>query len=115
MELEEQDVRDRLRLELIEAGAEVDQLKETIRALRDELEAQAHGHERALQEQRQAAVDEGRQLQATIEALRDELEAAAAAHAADASVAEQHHEVELRELQSTIQNLRERLEASDGD
>jgi hypothetical protein len=115
VELEDQDARDRLRLELIEVVAEVEQLKETISALRGELEAREYAHELALQELRQAAADEGRQLQATIEVLRGELEAASAARAADASEAERLHGDELRELQATILTLRGRLEGSDGD
>jgi hypothetical protein len=115
VELEDREAEDRLRLELIQAVAEAEELKETIKVLRRELEAREYAHELALQELRQAAADEGRQLQATIEALRSELEAASAARAADASEAARLHEDELRELQETILTLRGRLEGRNGD
>jgi hypothetical protein len=113
--LEDQDARDRLRSALAEALAEGEQLKESIRALRGELEAREHAHKLALQEQRRSVADERRQLEATIQALRDELEAAAATHAAAAWEAKRLHRDEVRELESTIRALRGRLEGSDGD
>jgi len=113
--LEDQDTSDRLRVALAEASAEIEQLKEMIRVLREELEAQEEEHQVALQGQKWSEADERRQLQATIRALREELEASGIAHAASEQEAARLHQDEVRHLQATIRVLRDRLERTDGD
>ncbi len=58
---------------LHDAQREIRQLRETITALRDELEAQAHEKERAVQEAAATADHEIHQLRQTATVLREEL------------------------------------------
>jgi hypothetical protein len=60
LELAQREADDRLQAATAQASAEADQLKEMIATLREELEAQAHRHAEALQEQKQQGADEVR-------------------------------------------------------
>ena len=113
--LEDTDGREHLSSALAVALAEGEQLKETIRALRDELEAREQEHQRVLQEQRRSVADERQQLEATIAELRAQLEASEAEHAAADSEAKRVYRDETAQLESTIRELRRRLEENGGD
>ena len=112
--VEDPDVEERQRAALADALAEGEQLKATIRALRDELEAREHDHQRALQGERRAAADERRQLEEAIGELRSQLEASQADRAAAEQEAKRLGREEMGQLESTIRELRSRLESSNG-
>lgn len=113
--VENQDVQEPPRSALADALAESEQLKETIRALRAELEAREQEHQVALQDQTRSVVDERQQLEATITALRAQLEAAAAEHSVAAQEMKRAHRDEMSQLEATIRELRGRLEEKDGN
>jgi uncharacterized protein YukE len=115
LRLDDQDARERSASALADALAEGEQLKETVRALRDELEAREEEHQRALQEQRRSVADERQQLEATIAALREQLEAVATERAAADAEAKRAYRDEMSQLESTIRELRRLLEEHDGD
>jgi SMC interacting uncharacterized protein involved in chromosome segregation len=115
LRLDDQDAQDRSPSALADALAEGEQLKETVRALRGELEAREQEHQRVLQEQRRAVADDRQQLEATITALRAKLEDATADRAAAEAEVKRVHRDEMSQLESTIRELRRRLEANDGD
>ena len=95
---------------LYEAQTEIRHLKNTIQALRDQLEAMRLGKDDAVQAAIAAGANEARQLQATIAALRTELEQKVFQHADDLEHQKHIASDELRLLRETIAALREELE-----
>jgi hypothetical protein len=95
---------------LYEAQTEILHLKNTIKALRDELEAMRVGKDETVQAAIAAGANEARQLQATIAALRTELERKVFQHADDLERQKHLANDELRLLRQTIAALREELE-----
>ena len=95
---------------LYEARTEIRHLKNTIQALRDELEAMRVGKDEAVQAAIAAGANEARQLQATITALRTELEQKIFQHLDDLERQKHLANDELRLLRETIAALREELE-----
>ena len=95
---------------LYEAQTEILHLKNTIQALRDELEAMRVGKNETVQAAIAAGANEARQLQATIAALRTELEQKVFQHADDLERQKHFANDELRLLRQTIAALREELE-----
>jgi len=95
---------------LYEAQTEIRHLKNTIQALRDELEAMRVGKDEAVQAVIAAGAVEARQLQATIAALRTELEQMVFKHADNLERQKHLASDELRLLRETIAALREKLE-----
>jgi HAMP domain-containing protein len=96
--------------QLYQAQTEIRHLKNTIQALRDELEAMRVGKDEAVQATIAAGADEVRQLHATIAALRTELEQKLFQHADDLERQKHLASDELRLLRETIVALREELE-----
>lgn len=96
--------------ELYLAQTEIRHLKDTIRALREELEKEQAGREDAVQAAVAASLEEIRQLREMIQSLREQLEALLASkeQAVQAVVATSHNEA--RQLQATIGALRGELE-----
>jgi chromosome segregation ATPase len=97
---------------LYEAQTEIRHLKNTIQALRDELEAMRMGKDEAVQAAIAAGANEARQLQATIAALRAEMEQKIFQHADDLERQKHVASDELRLLRETIAALREELEVT---
>ena len=95
---------------LYEAQTEIRHLKNTIQALRDELEAMRVGKDEAVQAAIAAGANEARQLQATITALRTELEQKIFQHLDDLERQKHLANDELRLLRETMAALREELE-----
>jgi chromosome segregation ATPase len=95
---------------LYEAQTEIRHLKNTIQALRDELEAMRVGKDEAVRAVIAAGAVEARQLQATIAALRAELEQIVFQHAGDLERQKHLANDELRLLRETIAALRGKLE-----
>ena len=95
---------------LYEAQTEIRHLKNTIQALRDELEAMRVGKDEAVHTVIAAGADEARQLQATIAALRTELVQKVFQHAGDLERQKHVASDEFRLLQETIAALRGELE-----
>ena len=95
---------------LYEAQTEILHLKNTIQALRHELEAMRIGKNETVQAAIAAGANEARQLQATIAALRTELEQKVFQHADDLERQKHFANDELRLLRQTIAALREELE-----
>ena len=95
---------------LYEAQTEIRHLKNTIQALRDELEAMRVGKDEAVHAVIAAGADEARQLQATIAALRTELEQKVFQHAGDLERQKHVASDEFRLLRETIAALRGELE-----
>jgi predicted nucleic acid-binding Zn-ribbon protein len=95
---------------LYEAQMEIGHLKNTIQALRDELEAMRVGKVEAVQAAIAAGANEARQLQATIAALRTEMEQKVFQHTDDLERQKHVASDELRLLRETIAALREELE-----
>ena len=96
--------------ELYEAQTEIGHLKDTISALRTQLEEVQAGRAEAVQAAVAAAQDEIRQLHATIQILRDELQGLemAKGEAVQAAVAAGHDEA--RQLHAAVAALRTELE-----
>jgi chromosome segregation ATPase len=99
---------------LYQMQTEIRHLKNTIQALRDELEAMCASKEEALQAASAAGADEMRQLQSTIAALRTELEQKEVLRAGDLERHRQAANDELRLLHETIATLRAVLEEKAG-
>ncbi len=95
---------------LHDAQRDIRQLKETIAALRDELEAQAHEKERAVQEATATADHEIHQLRRTAIVLREELEAQQFEKEKMVQEAVSMGLDEIGQLKRTISALREELE-----
>ena len=95
---------------LYEAQTEIRHLKNTIQALRDELEAMRVGKDEAVQAAIAAGANEARQLQATITALRTELEQKIFQHLDDLERQKHVASDEFRLLRETIAALRGELE-----
>lgn len=92
------------------AQVEIRQLKETVAALRDQLERNMGERNDAVQRAIASGHDEARQLQKTIQALRDELELARAAKDEALQAVLLNQRDEMRQLQATIVDLRTKLE-----
>lgn len=88
-------------------------LRETVVALRAELERAKADAEQAIGQARSAAASELAQVQGTILALRGELERLRAAAEDDAARVAARHRVEVTELQAMVVALRQRIEAPD--
>jgi cell division septum initiation protein DivIVA len=99
---------------LYQTQTEIRHLKNTIQALRDELEAMRASKDEALQAASAAGADETRQLQSTIAALRGELEQKVFQHADDLEHQRHAANDELRLLRETITTLRGELEEKAG-
>jgi chromosome segregation ATPase len=97
---------------LYQAQTEIRHLKNTIQALRDELEAMRTAKDEAVQAVVAAGADEARQLQGTIAALRNELEQKMFQHAGELERQKHLASDELRLLRETIAALRAELEGS---
>jgi SMC interacting uncharacterized protein involved in chromosome segregation len=95
---------------LHDAQRDIRQLKETIAALRDELEAQAHEKGRAVQEAAATADNEIHQLRQTATVLREELEALQFEKEKMVQEAVSMGLDEIGQLKRTISALREELE-----
>ena len=93
-----------------EAQTEIRHLKNTIQALRDELEMMRVAKDETVQAAIVAGADVAHQLQATIAALRIELEEKVFQHADDLERQKHLSNEELRLLRETIAALREELE-----
>lgn len=99
--------------QVYEAQTEIRHLKNTIQALRDELEAMRVGKDEAVRAVIAAESVEARQLQATIAALRTELEQMVFQHADELERQKHLASDELRLLRETIAALRAKLENKD--
>jgi predicted nucleic acid-binding Zn-ribbon protein len=86
-------------------------LKETITALRAELENQRVAAATQKQQAIATLKDEERQLQQTIQALRDQLERDAHEHRTALEKERQRAANEMKQLHETIRALRDQLEA----
>ena len=89
---------------------EVKLLKESILALREELERIRFEEQDHIQQAVAGTNDEIRQLRASIVELRDQLELKEAEHGEKLRVMELQHDREKTELHRTIAALREKLE-----
>ena len=96
--------------ELLETQKEIRHLKETVIALREEMEVLGVERDEAYQRAVEESQTEIRQLQATISALRDELENVQAKAAEDWAEAERALRGDIDHLQDMITVLREKLE-----
>jgi len=96
--------------ELYQAQTENRYLKDTISALREELEKTQIGHEANVQKALSAAGDEILQLKSSVSALRDELEKAQIASEENIQKALTTANDENTQLRSTIVTLRNELE-----
>ena len=96
--------------QLYQAHTEIRHLKNTIQALRDELEAMRVAKDKTVQAAIAAGANEARHLQATIAELRTELEQKVFQHAADLERQKHVASDEFRLLRETIAALREELE-----
>lgn len=92
----------------------VRELKETIVALREALEAEAAGRQRAVQAAVRDAAEEIAQLKALAEEMREALEIEALDHADALALQDQAFRDERNQLIATVKALRARLEAEDG-
>lgn len=92
------------------ADLEIKLLKETILALREELEKVRFEEQDHIQQAVAGTNDEIRQLRASIVELRDQLELREAEHGEKLRVTELQHDREKAELHRTIAALREKLE-----
>ncbi len=98
--------------ELLVAQREIRHLKETITALRAEMEAMRAAHADELQGAASAADAEMRQLRDTAAALRDQLEVEVERGRQKAQDAERTARDEHEQLRDTIRALRDELEAA---
>ena len=89
---------------------EIKLLKETIIALREELEKRGFEKHDHIQAAVAAANDEIRQLRASVVELREQLEIREAQHGEQVRNMGLHHEREKAEFHRTIKALRKRLE-----
>jgi gas vesicle protein len=93
-----------------QAQADIRHLKNTIAALRDELEAMRASKDEAVQAAVAAGRDEARQLQMTIATLRDELEQKVFQRADESEHGKQALNDEVRQLRETVAVMRRELE-----
>ncbi|MEE9239809.1 MAG: hypothetical protein V3U53_01295 [bacterium] len=100
--------------ELYQTQTENRHLKNTIVALRDELEKSRIDKEDSVQKAIQASNDEIVQLKSTASALREELERNNIAHEDKEQELERAHRDEQKQLQQMISTLRDKLEADNG-
>ena len=89
---------------------EIKLLKETILALREELEKVRFEEQEHIQHAIAGATEEIRQLHASIVELRDQLELKAAEHDETLRGVQLHHDHETADLRKTIATLRDNLE-----
>jgi predicted nucleic acid-binding Zn-ribbon protein len=89
---------------------EIKMLKETILALREELEKIQHEEREHVQQAVAEVNAQNRQLRASIGELRDQLELREAEHEAKMQSLRLQHQHELAELRQTIAALRAKLE-----
>ena len=89
---------------------EIKLLKDTILALREELEKARIDEEEHLQQAVSRANEELRQLKTSVVELREQLEFQAAQHEEKLRISELHHEREKSDLKKTITMLREKIE-----
>ncbi|MBE9531406.1 MAG: hypothetical protein IME98_01205 [Proteobacteria bacterium] len=94
---------------LRESQRDNEQLRETIKALRDELEGAALEKEHAVLGVTSRALDESTQLKNTIRALREELSSFMIAHAERLEAATVGFTSENEELKRTIKELHGKL------
>ena len=92
------------------ADLEIRLLKETILALREELEKVRFQEQDHIEQAVAAATDEIRQLRASIVELRNELERSEAEHEERVRAIELQHDREKSDFHNTIGALRQRLE-----
>jgi chromosome segregation ATPase len=86
-------------------------LKETVAALRDEMERNRIGERERLQQALAASHEEIGQLKGAIQALRDELERRKIEYEENGHAREQAAREEAKQLQEMIRAMRDRLEA----
>lgn len=98
------------REESLEAQRQIRQLRDTVAALRAQMEATEAGRAAAVQQAVAAGADEIRLLRTTISTLRDELQALQATRETDVQAAVAAGHDEARQLHLTIQTLRDQLE-----
>jgi hypothetical protein len=95
---------------LYQAQADIRHLKNTIAALRDELEAMRASKDEAVQAAVAAGRDEAHQLQTTIAALRNELEQKVFQRADELEHGKQALNDEVRQLREMVAMMRRELE-----
>jgi gas vesicle protein len=95
---------------LYQAQADIRHLKNTIAALRDELEMMRASKDEAVQAAVAAGRDEARQLQTTIAALRNELEQKVFQRADELEHGKQALNDEVRQLREMVAVMRRELE-----
>ena len=95
---------------LMKHDLEIKLLKDTILALREELEKVQHEEREHIQQAVADANAEIRQLRASVVELRDQLEIREAEYDDKVQKLRLHHQHELAELRQTIAALREKLE-----
>ena len=100
--------------ELHRAQTEIRHLRETIAALRAQLEEEHAGIDAAVQAAVAASRDEVEQLQATIQALRDQLQALLVSKDQAVQTVVAAGRDESRQLEATIAALRAKLEHARG-
>ena len=98
--------------ELLVAQREIRHLKDTITALREQMEVLRAEHDDAVQAAHATSDAEVRQLKDTVTALRENLEESEERGRQGAYEAEKAGREEMRQLQETISALRDRLEAA---
>jgi predicted nucleic acid-binding Zn-ribbon protein len=89
---------------------EIKLLKDTIRALREEMETLRFEENEHIQQAVAGANEEIRQLRASIVELRDRLELQEAEHDTQRRIIDLQHDREKSDLHKTIATLREKLE-----
>ena len=95
----------------VDMNAEILHLRESISAMRDELEKANHDKLAAVQKARARAQDELDQLKATVQALRDQMEQQAVDRRAAVQAAVADGNEESSQLKETVQALRDEMEA----
>lgn len=96
------------------ADREIRQLKDTIAAMRQEMEAMGAAANARVQQVAAEGRDETVQLQAAVQAMRDELERMRFEKQRDVQQAVADAAAEVEQLQATIRALREELAQRDG-
>jgi cell division protein FtsB len=100
--------------ELSRLRAENAQLRDTVVALREELERHQAAHQEGVQRAIAAASEEVTQLRATVAALREAMERLRFEGEEEARAIERRAREESAQLQETVRLLRERLGEGDG-
>ena len=98
--------------ELLVAQREIRHLKDTITALREQMELQRAAHDDAVQAAHSTSDSELRQLKDTVTALREKLEESEERGRQLAYEAEKAGREETQQLRDTISALRDRLGAA---